>query len=87
MEEYEDDGTWIWISFATEYRLVIAHAVGERKQYMANKIINVTCNRLASKSLFVTDGLKFYKNALLKRFGKLIRFSHTGKRGRPRIPK
>jgi transposase len=31
MEAYEDDGIWIWMSFASESHFVVAHAVGERK--------------------------------------------------------
>lgn len=87
MAHYEDDGTWIWVSFATESRLIIAHAIGERKQYVADQIINDTAQRLSSMPLFVTDGLKFYTNALLHQFGQLMTFSSTGKRGRPRMPK
>ena len=87
MAQYEDDGTWVWVSLASKSRLVISHAIGERKQYMANRIINETANRLATMPLFVTDGLRFYTKALLNRFGKLIEFLRTGKRGRPRIPK
>jgi IS1 family transposase len=87
MEEYEDDGTWIWVSFAPKYRLVIAHSVGERKQYVADEIVNKTCERIGSKPLFVTDGLKFYTKALLKKFNIIVEFPRTGKRGRPRKPK
>ena len=87
MEEYEDDGTWIWVSFAPEYRMIITHSVGERKQYVADEIVNKTCERIGSKPLFVTDGLKFYTRALLKKFSKLVEFPRTGKRGRPRKSK
>ena len=52
MEAYEDDGTWIWVSLASESRLVIAHAVGERKQYMADKVVETTKKRIASMPLF-----------------------------------
>ncbi|MDF0591919.1 hypothetical protein [Candidatus Methanocrinis natronophilus] len=34
MEAYEDDGTWVWVGFASESCLVVAHALGERKWYM-----------------------------------------------------
>jgi IS1 family transposase len=69
MEAYEDDGTWVWVSFASESRLVVAHAVGERKQYMADKVEETTKKRIASVPLFVSDGLKFYTKALLKSYG------------------
>jgi IS1 family transposase len=87
MEQYEDDGTWVWISFATKYRMILAHAVGERKQYMADRIIERTAKRISSKPLFVSDGLRFYTKALLKRYSYFVEFEPTGKRGRPRKPR
>ena len=87
MEAYEDDGTWVWVSFASESRLLVAHSVGERKQYMADKVVETTKKRIASVPLFVSDGLKFYTNALLKSYGKWVAFPKTRMRGRPRIPK
>lgn len=87
MEAYEDDGTWIWVSFASESRLVVAHAVGERKQYIADKVVETTKKRIGSMPLFVSDGLKFYTKALLKSYGKWVTFPKTRNRGRPRMPK
>ena len=87
MEAYEDDGTWVWVSLASESRLVVAHAVGERKQYVADKVVETTKKRISSAPLFVSDGLKFYNKALLKSYGKLVAFPKTGRRGRPRKPK
>ena len=87
MEAYEDDGTWVWVSFASESRLVVAHAVGERKQYMADKVVETTKKRIASMPLFVSDGLKFYTKALLKSYGKWVTFPKTRRRGRPRKTK
>ena len=87
MEEYEDDGTWIWVSFAPEYRLIIAHHIGKRKQKSADKIINTTKERLSSLPLFSSDGLFFYTHALVKAYGYFKKFKHNGKRGRPKKPK
>jgi IS1 family transposase len=87
MDDYEDDGTWVWVSFASECRLILAHAVGERKQYNANRLIRSTKERLSSLPLFVSDGLKFYAKALLKSYGQRKMFSPTGQRGRPRKPR
>jgi hypothetical protein len=39
-----------------------------------------------SKPLFVTDGLKFYAESLLKKYGEWVEFPKTGKRGRPKKP-
>jgi IS1 family transposase len=83
-EEYEDEGTWIWVSMAPEFRMVLAHAIGERNQIMAMEIITKTAERLATIPLFVTDGLKFYARALLEQYGSWRKYPATGKRGRPR---
>jgi IS1 family transposase len=85
--EYDDEGTWIWISMAAESRLVISHVVGKRSQNSADRLVKRTDQCLKALPLFVTDGLKFYKIALLKQYGKLQRFAQTGKRGRPRFPR
>jgi hypothetical protein len=39
------------------------------------------------QTFFVTDGLNFYKIALLNHYGVQIEYPKTGKRGRPRKPK
>jgi IS1 family transposase len=31
-DEYDDEGTWIWISMSAETRLVLSHIVSERSQ-------------------------------------------------------
>ena len=85
--EYDDEGTWICISMAAESRLVISHVVGKRSQNSADRLVKRTDQCLKALPLFVTDGLKFYKIALLKQYGKLQRFAQTGKRGRPRFPR
>jgi IS1 family transposase len=72
---------------AAESRLVLSHVVGERSQNSADRLVIRTARCLKALPLFVTDGLKFYKIALLKQYGKLQSFARTGKRGRPRHPK
>jgi len=84
-DEYDDEGTWIWISMATECRLVLSHVVGERSQKSADRLVKRTAQCLTDMPLFVTDGLKFYRIALLKQYGRLQSFARTGKRGRPRL--
>jgi len=70
---------------AADSRLVLSHVVGERSQESADRLVKRTAQCLKLLPLFVTDGLKFYKNALLKQYGKLKSFERTGKRGRPRL--
>jgi IS1 family transposase len=77
----------MWLSFAPESRLIIDFVLGPRKQYVADELVEITDKHLSDiKPLFVTDGLKFYAEALLKKYGKLVEFPKTGKRGRPRKP-
>ena len=88
MENYEDDGPWMWVAFVPGCRLILDFVIGPRKQYVANKLVELVNKHLSDKiPVFVTDGLKFYREALLKQFGFLKVFSATGKRGRPKKPK
>jgi transposase-like protein len=80
-DEYEDKGTWIWLSIACESRLLLAHCVGPRTQATANQLVVKTARRLASIPLFVTDGLNFYKNALLNQYFEIIKYPSAGKMG------
>ncbi len=77
----------MWLSFAPESRLIIDFVLGPRKQYVADTLIEATDKHLSDSSpFFVTDGLKLYIEALLKKYGKRIEFPKTGKRGRPKNP-
>jgi IS1 family transposase len=62
--EYEDKGTWIWISMAANCRLVLSHVIGERSQENADQLVSNTAKRLRSMPLFVTDGLRLYAAAI-----------------------
>lgn len=78
----------MWVSFAPQFRLIIDFTIGPRKQYVANRLVELTDKCLSGlKPLFVSDGLRFYSEALLQKYGKWVEFPRTGKRGRPKIPK
>ena len=56
MEVYEDNGSWMWVSFAPESRLIVAFTIGPRKQYVANELVNLTADRLSENiPFYVTD--------------------------------
>ncbi len=64
MENYGDDGPWMWVAFAPGCRLIVAFAISPRKQYVADELVKSTVKRLSeSMPLFVTDGLEFYEKA------------------------
>jgi transposase-like protein len=86
-DEFDDVGTWIWLSMASESRLVLSHVIGVRSQRNADELVANTAKKLQSIPLYVTDGLKLYTTAFRKQYGKFVRFAPTGKRGRPRKPK
>jgi len=58
-------------------------------QKSANEVVKQRCDRINEDNLplFVTDGRKFYKQALLDKYSYIKEFPKTGKRGRPRKPK
>lgn len=88
MNYIDDEGAWLWISFAPQSRLIIDFTIGPRKQYVANRLVELTDKCLSGlKPLFISDGLRFYSEALLQKYGKWVEFPRTGKRGRPKIPK
>ena len=88
MKNYEDDGPWMWVAFVPGCRLILDFIIGPRKQYVADKLVELVNKHLSSKiPVFVTDGLNFYREALLKQFGVLKEFLRTGERGRPKKPK
>jgi len=88
MKDYEDDGPWMWVAFAPSCRLIVAFIIGPRKQYVADELLELIYKCLSeSVPLFVTDGLSFYAEAILKKYGELVEFPRTGKRGRPKKPK
>jgi len=75
MKNYEDDGPWIWVAFAPGCSLILDFVIGPRKQYVADKLVELTIKHLSDKiPLFVTDGLKFYRESLLKQFGIMKEF-------------
>jgi len=83
--ENEDKITLIWVNFAPESRLIIDLILEPRKIFVADELIEVTDKHLSdSKPLFTTDGLKFYAEALLKKYVEWIEFPRTGKRGIPK---
>jgi hypothetical protein len=70
----------MWIAFASSCRLIVAFAIGPRKQHVADELVKSTVNCLSeSKPLFVSDGLEFYAKALLKQFGEIEEYPEPGR--------
>ena len=81
MEVYEDDGPWMWVAFAPDSRLIVALNIAPRKQHVADELVKLTDDCLSENiPVYVTDGLNFYKVALLNQYGVRIEYQKTGKK-------
>jgi IS1 family transposase len=81
-----DGRQWVWISFAPEFRLMIAAVVGPRTLDTAMEVVAATKACVAGLPAFFSDGFTCYLAALIAAFHVVITFARTGKRGRPRKP-
>jgi hypothetical protein len=56
-----------------------------KKTICSRRITGKVSKRLSkSIPLFITEGLKFYTEAILKIYGELMEFPRTEKKGRPK---
>jgi IS1 family transposase/transposase-like protein len=85
-ETSEDGRQWIWISFAAEFRLILATLVGPRTSESALSLIQKTAEIVKGVPCFFSDGFSAYLPALIAVYHQIITFPHTGKRGRPKDP-
>jgi IS1 family transposase/transposase-like protein len=86
LPESEDGRQWVWVSFAPEFRLMIAAVVGPRTLETAREVVAATKARVAGLPAFFSDGFTCYLAALIAAFHAVTTFARTGKRGRPRKP-
>ena len=71
----------VWVSFAPEFRLMIAAVVGPRTLDTAKEVAAVTKARVAGIPAFFSDGFTCYLAALIAAFHVVTTFARTGKRG------
>lgn len=83
----EDGRQWVWVSFAPEFRLMIAAIVGPRTLNTAKEVVAATKARVAGIPAFFSDGFTCYQAALIAAFHIVTTFARTGQRGRPRKPR
>ena len=82
----EDGRQWVWISFAPEYRLILAAFVGPRTSESAVQLIQMTAAMVLGVPCFFSDGFSCYLAALIEVYHTLKTFPRTGKPGRPKQP-
>jgi IS1 family transposase/transposase-like protein len=82
----EDGRQWVWISFAPEFRLILAAFVGPRTFDSALQLIQMTAAVVLGVPCFFSDGFSCYLSALIEVYHTLKAFPRTGKPGRPKQP-
>jgi IS1 family transposase len=82
----EDGRQWVWISFAPEFRLILAVLVGPRTFDSALQLIQMTAAVIWGVPCFFSDGFSCYLSALIEVYHTLKTFPRTGKPGRPKHP-
>lgn len=81
-----DGRQWIWLSYAPEFRLILAAYVGPRVYESAVKLIEMTAQVVTGIPCFFSDGLSCYLTALIAVYHRVKTFKRTGRPGRPRKP-
>ena len=82
----EDGRQWVWISFAPEFRLILAAFVGPRTFDSALQLIQMTAAVILGVPCFFSDGFSSYLSALIEVYHSVKTFQRTGKPGRPKQP-
>jgi IS1 family transposase/transposase-like protein len=85
-EGSEDGRQWVWISFAPEFRLILAAFVGPRTFDSALQLIQMTAAVVLGVPCFFSDGFSCYLSALIEVYHSWKTFPRTGKPGRPKQP-
>src|SRR5215467_1741835 len=81
-----DGRQWVWISFAPEFRLILAAFVGPRTFASALRLIKMTAVVVLGVPCFFSDGFSCYLSALIDVYHTLKTFPRTGQPGRPKPP-
>ncbi len=84
--EAEDGKQWVWVSYAPEFRLILAMAVGPRTFENALLLIQMTASIVLGIPCFFSDGFSSYLPALIECYHTIKTFPKTGLRGRPKNP-
>jgi IS1 family transposase len=85
--EWSEDGRqWVWISFAPEFRRILAAFVGPRTFASALQLIQMTAAVVLGVPCFFSDGFSCYLSVLIEVYHTLKTFPRTGKPGRPKQP-
>ena len=82
-QDVEDGRQWVWVSYAPEFRLILAIVVGPRTFETALTLIQMTAGMVLGVPCFFSDGFSCYYRALIECYHEIKIFPKTGKRGAP----
>jgi IS1 family transposase len=85
-QDAEDGRQWIWVSYAPQFRLILAAVAGPRTYETALLLIQITAMVVVGVPCFFSDGFSCYLQALIECYHTITTFPKTGKRGRPKGP-
>jgi IS1 family transposase len=85
-QDAEDGRQWVWLSYAPEFRLILAAVVGPRTSETALTLIQKTARIVSGIPAFFSDGFSAYVQALIEWYHTVKTFPRTGKPGRPKKP-
>ena len=84
--EAEDGKQWVQVSYAPEFRLILAMAVRPGTFENALLLIQMTASVVFGIPCFFSDGFSSYLPALIECYHTIKTFPKTGLRGRPKNP-
>ena len=85
-QQSEDGRQWVWVSYAPQFRLMLAVFVGPRTAESALALVRMTAVIVLGVPCFFSDGFSCYLSALIECYHTLKVFPPTGKRGHPKNP-
>ncbi len=73
-ERLERSPQWVWVAMDPESKPLLAFDVGERMRAMAQRLVHHVAQVLAPDCapLFLTDGFREYRTALLTHYGHWV---------------
>jgi len=85
-DDTQDGRQWVWVSYAPQFRLILAMVVGPRTFETALTLIKMTAGIVVGVPCFFSDGFSCYYKALVACYHQIQIFPRTGKQGRPKEP-
>ena len=82
-DHFKEDGDWIWTSFCSVEKYLLGIVADGRGKEVCERLVNAKLDKLAHMCMpvFVTDGYRPYRTALLERYSTRVYNTGRGRRG------